>query len=83
MESGKVDTDIQDIACVVAANLLEERNYVLRGAHSKIEAILCVEHRAGFEVDGLVCTKEPRSKGSELGLPKPGLCRTCNGLLKH
>jgi hypothetical protein len=48
VEFGKVDIDMQDIACVVAANLLEERGYAFKGAHGKIEAILCVEHRAGF-----------------------------------
>jgi hypothetical protein len=41
---------------------------LLRGAHGKIEAILGVEHPAGFEVNG---PKEPRSKRSELGMPKP------------
>jgi hypothetical protein len=31
----KVDTDIWDIGCVITTNLLEERGYVLRGAHSR------------------------------------------------
>ena len=68
MEFGKVDTDIQDIACVAAANPLEERGYDLRGAHGKIETILGVEYRAGLEVDSLVRAKEPRSKRSDFGV---------------
>jgi len=68
VELGKVDTDTQDIACIVAANLLGERGYILRGAHGKIETILGVEHRAGLEVDGLVRANEPRSKRSDIGV---------------
>ena len=39
----KADTDMSDTVCVVSADLPEERGYVLRGAHGKIEAILGVE----------------------------------------
>ena len=49
-----------DIVCVVAADLPEKRGDVFRGAHGKIEAILGVEQRAGFAVDGLVRAEEPR-----------------------
>ena len=76
----KVDIDMPDIGCVVAANLLEERDYVLRGGvHGKIEAILGVEHRAGFAVDGLVRAKEPRREVLSLIVINPGV----NRLLKH
>lgn len=51
-----------DIVCVVLIDLLEEREYVLRGAHGKIEAILGVEQRAGFAMDNLVRAKKPRSE---------------------
>jgi hypothetical protein len=33
MDVRKVDTDMPDVICVVAANLLKERGYLLRGAH--------------------------------------------------
>lgn len=59
MELGKVNTDIQDIACVVAANLLEERGSVPKGVHGKMKTILGVKLLAGFEVDALVRAKEP------------------------
>lgn len=51
---------MSDIGCVIAADLLEERGYILKGALGKIEAILGVEQRAGFAVDGLVRAEEPR-----------------------
>ena len=51
---------MSDIVCVVAADCPEEQGYVLRGGHGKIEAILGVEQRAGFAVDGLVRAEEPR-----------------------
>ena len=83
MELRKVYTDMPDIACVVAANLLEGLRYVLRGARGKIEAILGVKQRAGFAVDRLVREKQPRSKRWGMGVPKPGLCQTYNGFLEH
>ena len=78
MELGIIGTDRQDMACVIVANPLEERGYILRGAHRKVKTILGIKNRAGPEVDGLVCAKEPRSRLLDLGLPKPGVCRTCN-----
>jgi hypothetical protein len=35
------------------AQSVEEWSYVRIGVHGKIEAILCVQHQAGFEVDGI------------------------------
>ena len=51
---------MSDTVCVVAADSSEERGYVLRGGRGKIEAILGVEQRAGFAVDGLVRAEERR-----------------------
>jgi len=59
-ETGKVDTDKPDVACVVAADLVEERGYVLGGAHSEVEVVLSVKQRAGFTVHRLVREKELR-----------------------
>lgn len=60
----KIDINMPDVVCVVATNLVEERGYVLRGAHGKVEAVLGVKLRAGFAVDRLVREKELRSKRS-------------------
>jgi hypothetical protein len=53
VELGKPDIDIRDTACVCAANLLKKQDYVLRSAHSKILAILGVEHQPGSALDSL------------------------------
>ena len=45
----------------------------------KIEAILGIEHQAGFEVDSLVRAKEPRRELLSLIVINPGV----NQLLKH
>ena len=58
----KIDKDMSNVACVVAANLVEERNYFLGGDLGKVEAILAIEERAGFAVDSLVRTEEPGCK---------------------
>lgn len=59
---------MSDTVCVVTADCPEKRGYVLRGGHGKIEAILGVEKRAGFAVDGLVRAKEPRCKLLSFGM---------------
>ena len=48
------------IVCVVSADCLEERGYVLRGGSGKIKAILSVKQRVCFAVDDLVRAEEPR-----------------------
>jgi len=81
-EDGKVDTDMPDVTCVVAANLVEERSYVLGGAYGEVEAVLGVKQRAGFAVDRLVREKELRMERSWRVLT-PGVCGTRNGFLEH
>ena len=59
---------MSNTVCVVTADCPEKRGYVLRGGHGKIEAILVVEKRAGFAVDGLVRGKEPRCELLSFGM---------------
>ncbi len=61
----------------VAADCPEKRGYVLRGGRGKIEAILGVEQRAGFAMDGLVRAEEPRCELLALIVVSP----SANGFL--
>jgi hypothetical protein len=45
-----------------ATNLLEKGRYVFRVVRCRIKAILGIEQRARFAVDGVVHTKEPNCK---------------------
>ena len=58
---------MSDTVCVVTADCPEKRGYV-RGGHGKIEAMLGVEKRAGFAVDGLVRAEEPRCELLSFGM---------------
>jgi hypothetical protein len=78
----KVDVDMPDIVCIVAANLVEEFGHMLGGALSKLEAILGVKKRASFPVDCLIDEKEPRSKRLEISESKPVMQWT-HGFLEH
>ena len=64
-----------DTICVVLANCPKERGYVLRGGLGKIEAILGVEHRAGFAVNGLIRAEEPRCELLSLTVVSPRVKR--------
>jgi hypothetical protein len=68
-------TDMLDIVCVVSADCPEERGYVLRGGHGKIEAILGVEQPVGFAVDGLVRAEEPKREFMSLIVTSPRVKR--------
>jgi len=69
-----------DIDRIFAANLLEERGHLLRGAvQGKIKAILGIKHGAGFAVNGLVRAKKSNRKLLSLIVINPGV----NTLLNH
>lgn len=54
----KVDIDVLDVACVVAANSVKESGYTLRVGRDEVEVLLGVKQRAGFMLDRLVHAKE-------------------------
>jgi hypothetical protein len=62
VEFRKVDMEMLDIACVFTTDCLKEQGYALRGGYGKIKAILGVEERDGFVVEGLVRAEEARAK---------------------
>jgi hypothetical protein len=44
----KVDTDMLDVICVVAANFVKELSYKLKVVLGEVEAILSVKQRASW-----------------------------------
>jgi len=49
-----------DVASISAANCSKKQGYLLSGGLIKIEAVLSIKKRAGFEMNFLVRAKEPR-----------------------
>jgi len=49
-----------DVASISAANCSKKQGYLLSGGLVKIEAVLSIKKRAGFEMNFLVRAKEPR-----------------------
>ena len=66
---------MSDIVCVVLADLPDERGYMLRGTHGKIEAILTIEKQAGFTADSLVRAEEPGREQLSWIVSRPGIDR--------
>lgn len=57
-ELWKVDTDMPNVLCIVAANSVKKQGYELRVALSEVETIMSVKQRGSFAVDGLVRAKK-------------------------
>ena len=72
-ELWKVDTDMPNVLCIVAANFVKKQGYELRVALSEVETTMSIKQRGGFAVDGLVRAKKRRRERSrvEAGLKSP------------